>query len=240
LPDQIDLARAALGEEPIYRRRGIKDLVVPRADVEVDVDMENVEAGVYLWGALVTDRSSGSPESGYHPFVCWDSLTPQAEADNSARFWRWLTALRSNTSDAGQSFRAYCYNASAENTYLRKLGLSSGILPEVTEFIDSEEWVDMLVVIDTQLITGRGSGLKRIAPIAGFAWEVDDPGGGESMLYHDTATGLGDAADCDAARRWLLTYNEGDVQATFVLRNWLDGAARDIPSIESLDPHPYT
>src|ERR1700688_56824 len=132
LPEQIDLARAALGANAIYRRRGVGTLEVPRADVEVDVDMENVEAGVYLWGALVTDRFDSAAASEYHPFIVWDPLTLEAEADNSMRFWRWLVALRTAAHAAGRTFLAYCYNALAENTYLRKLGLAAGILDEIT------------------------------------------------------------------------------------------------------------
>jgi predicted RecB family nuclease len=35
-----------------------------------------------------------------------------------------------------------------------------------------------------------------------------------------------------AAQEWILEYNEDDVRATAALREWLDGPARDLPSIE--------
>lgn len=35
-------------------------------------------------------------------------------------------------------------------------------------------------------------------------------------------------------RSWLLSYNRGDVEATWALREWLDGPANGLPGIEGL------
>ncbi len=235
LPEQIDLARAVLGPAPIYVRRNVETVVVPRADIEVDVDMENVEQGVYLWGALVSDRTKPDSAPRYAAFATWDPLDPDVELQNSLRFWAWLSGVRSDAARDGLSFRAYCYNASAENTYLRRLGMAGGILEDVTAFIASDQWVDLLKVVGDNLITGGGLGLKKVAPITGFSWSVDDPGGDASMLRHDLAVTGADEDERDHARTWLLTYNQGDVEATLAIRDWMEGEGTSIPRIESLD-----
>lgn len=235
LPEQIDLARAALGPEPIYRRRGVHEVAVPRADIEVDVDMENIEEGVYLWGCLLTDRTTVGRASEYTAFATWEPITPAIEAANSLQFWAWLCGVRDDASRRGLSFRAYCYNASAENTYLRRLGLAEGILADVTAFIRSNQWVDLLTVVDDHLMTGGGLGLKKVAPIAGFSWSVDDPGGGASMLRYDLAVNGADEHEREHARTWLLTYNQDDVEATLAIRGWLEREGALLPRIESLD-----
>jgi predicted RecB family nuclease len=231
LPQQIDLARAALGPEPVYRRRGVSQVVVPRADIEVDVDMESTELGCYLWGIYVTDRTgAGVTPAGYTAFATWEALSPEVEAANSLRFWEWLTNLQTECHKAGLTFAAYCYNASAENTYLRRLASAEHPHAEAIDtFIASDEWIDMLSVWDAQLITGHSSGLKLVAPLAGFRWDVEDPGGEDSMIKHDLA------ADGDQdARDWLLTYNRGDVEATLAVREWM--AQTVLPRVDALDP----
>jgi predicted RecB family nuclease len=229
LPEQIDLARAALGPELVYRRRGVGQIVVPRADIEVDVDMENTEVGVYLWGCRFTDRTDREVlPCDYISFLTWEALTPECETKNSLAFWHWLMRTRSNAHAQNLTFRAYCYNAGAENQYLRRLGHSAGLIEDVEGFIASDEWVDLLKVWDSQLITGAASGLKVVATLIGFEWEVDDPGGGESMVRYDGA-----AAGDEASRRWLLDYNRGDVEATSALREWMGSTI--VPCVDDFD-----
>ncbi len=113
--------------------------------------------------------------------------------------------------------------------------MAGGILEDVTAFIGSDEWVDLLKVVDGHLITGGGLGLKKVAPIAGFSWSVDDPGGDASMVRYDVAVTGADEDEREHARTWLLTYNQGDVEATLAIRDWLERESALLPRIESLD-----
>jgi predicted RecB family nuclease len=235
LPEQIDHARAALGGSPAYRRRGVTRVEVPRGEVEVDIDMENTEDGVYLWGALVTSRSIRSTApAGYHPFCTWEPMTSQAEARLFAEFWAWLAELRHGAAAAGLAFRAYCYNAAAETTQMRRLAAAAGLHDAVAAFTGSGQWVDLLRVFDTQLLTGSSAGLKSVAPLCSFSWDVEDPGGGEAMIRYDDAVNASQPLAARTARDWILAYNRNDVEAALALRDWLDLAAAGCPPVEDL------
>ena len=97
------------------------------------------------------------------------------------------------------------------------VGDDAALAQQVEDFIASERWVDMRTVFESQLITGHGGGLKVVANLAGFTWRDEDPGGAQSMVWHQAAT-EGD----EQAQQRLLNYNEDDVQATKTLRDWIE------------------
>ncbi len=231
LATQIDLARARVGPAPAYRARGVERIAVPRGDIEIDVDMESTHDGCYLWGALVSDRRASSPDARYVSFATWDPDIEKGETLAFKDFWTWLTNERAQARAIGATLRAYCYSRSAEQGQMRRIADRIGLLAQVDEFIASEEWVDLLEVVRTHLLTGRSMGLKEVAPLAGFAWQSDEVGGDLAMVNYDTAIDDVDPVTRATARAWILEYNEDDVRATATLRYWLDGPANELPSI---------
>ena len=182
----------------------------PRADVEIDVDLEAYPAhGAYLWGACRRGRVRAARDVGA---ARADGLGGTAEAENFARFWDWLMERRAAAVGAGRTFRAYCWAAEGENHWLRHSakrfaglefvveGESAGepariiAVPDVAEierFISSDEWVDLFRVAKRQLISPAGLGLKVVAPMAGFSWRDEDADGEASLSFYRDAVGIG-------------------------------------------------
>ncbi|MEV5536867.1 TM0106 family RecB-like putative nuclease [Saccharopolyspora shandongensis] len=232
--DAILLAKAWLRNLPLVRR--VRDLSVPRADVEVDVDMESyADAGAYLWGCWLSGVDIGE-EPGYRAFVSWDPLPSDDEARSFADFWTWFGSVRRRAYERGLSFRAYCYNELAENRWMLasaerfagKPGVPS--VAEVREFIGSAEWVDLFASVREQFLCPNGKGLKVIAPSAGFGWRDAEASGENSMRWYRDAVGLGGGVPVLSQRDRILDYNEDDVRATWTIRRWMTSeASNEIP-----------
>lgn len=92
-------------------------------------------------------------------------------------------------------------------------------------FIDLRSEVRRCLVLPTD-----GESLKTVAKLAHFAWRDDDPGGGQSIAWW--AEYWANPAAKAAARDRVLRYNEDDVRASFVVRDWLVEAtnASDAPA----------
>ncbi|MFD4294678.1 TM0106 family RecB-like putative nuclease [Rhodococcus sp. NPDC058532] len=234
--DAVVLARAWLAGVPLVRRSA--EVTVTRADVEVDVDMESYqEHGAYLWGTLLTENGVTQP---YRPFVTWDPLPTVDEARSFAEFWSWLTGTLNRTLAAGKTFAAYCYSRSAEDKWLLESAARFAGLPgiptraQVRAFIDGPHWVDIYQAVSDQFICPNGKGLKKIAPVAGFHWRDAEAGGEASMSWYREAVGYDGAPDITQRER-LFVYNEDDVRATKVLREWMtDRAAAEVPLASEL------
>ncbi len=225
LGDPSALARAWRDGVALLTR--VDQVTGPRADVEIDVDMEAyLDQGAYLWGAF--------DGTEYTPFVTWEHLGGRDEAGNFARFWRWLMGRREAAAQAGQSFAAYCYSANGENHWLRSSarrfggmrvdGVTVPTLDEVDQFIASEDWVDVFTWVRRQLMGPGGIGLKTVAGEAGYTWADDGFTGEDSVHARRLALGE-DEVSARAMREQLLRYNEDDTRATAHVRAWLRAGA---------------
>ena len=227
-------ARAVLGSHPVYRRPGIDEVTVPRADIEVDIDMESVNEGVYLWGALINDRTK--PETGpeYIPFVSWKPINDEEELEVFLAMWSWLTAQREHATENGLTMKAYVWHEPAENYHLRRISKAAKrrLENQVELLIASDAWVDLKRVFENSWMTGGSAGLKSIGPLAGFEWDVADPGGGLSMVKYDEGVAE-DSQAAKSAREWILRYNRGDVEATSAIREWLTVEGSRWPEVDS-------
>ena len=192
-------------------------IIVPRADLEVDFDIENSsDDRVYLWGFLVTDTATG--HRTYHQFSAFADLDDAAEVALAVEAMSWLAGLASGP----RSVRVYHYS-SYEVIRLARLA-------EATDhpvLIAARDWarqhfVDLFSVVREHWFGAHGLGLKVVAHEgAGFSWRDDDPGGLNSQSWFDEAAHGEDAADREASRTRVLEYNEDDVRATHQLRQWL-------------------
>lgn len=223
------LARAWRAGIPVLRRHEVT--AAPRADVEIDIDVEAyLDQGAYLWGVFDGDR--------YLPFITWEELGGDAEAENFARFWDWLQTRRAQAEAAGVSFAAYCYAANGENHWMlasaRRFGgqkFHGLTVPDeaaVKKFIDAGQWIDMFRVVREQLVGPAGLGLKIVAPEAGFHWAEEGFDGEASVNAYRVAVGEAIPA-AGQAREQLLSYNGDDCRATRAVRDWLSRGAPSTP-----------
>ncbi|WP_035290173.1 TM0106 family RecB-like putative nuclease [Actinokineospora spheciospongiae] len=236
MADAVGLAKAWLADLTLVRRH--REVAVPRADVEVDVDMESFgDAGAYMWGTLLSGADVGQAP-GYRAFVSWDPLPTDDEARSFAEFWQWLDGVRAAAAERGLTFRAYCYNELAENRWLlasaKRFAGRPGIPTRrrVLDFIESDQWFDLFGSVRDSFLCSHGKGLKTIAPVAGFHWRDPEAGGENSMRWYRDAVGM-DGSEPDLPQRTrLLEYNEDDVRATAVLRSWMSSpAVGEIPYV---------
>jgi predicted RecB family nuclease len=250
---EIDHARARLSGSTIpFTPRAGEDFSVPRADVEIDFDMESItksEANgrldsVYLWGTLTKIRSEkvreilSNPREGFYGFSIFENNETEAEALSS--FWTWAQDWISKSVEHNFSLKFYCYHGAAENTAMKsvtkrangKVGVPS--LEEIEEFKQSDYWLDIEEFVKKLIWPTENQSLKTIGKIAGAKWE-EGANGALSTVWFDTLTRSKDPTERESLKNQLLEYNKNDVEATLIIRDWInDGLSSNPPKIVSI------
>ena len=212
---------------------------MPRADIEVDVDMESVNEGCYLWGTLLNVHGDAETESStFISFASWNPDIDVGELEAFLAFWEWFTELRREAARRGVTFRAYCYHQAAKNGQLRRLAALCGLEEDVDDFIRSEQLGRPAPGREgsahhgpAELRPQDGRPPHGILLGATRTWAASWPWSVTSRRRR-TPTPL-----CAPRRRSGSSgYNEDDVHATAVRREWLDRCASLLPSIEDAAP----
>lgn len=180
---------------------------LPGAPTEIDFDIETYRGSTYLAGLLVTHGEA----SHYEAIVDWRG-DADGERDLLGRLFERLGAWD------GESFVVYHWTDYEQRLLVsaaERYGLSIAGHDDVEEWFDAHA-VDLCAWARRHLVSPNGFSLKTIAPLCGFSWRDDDPGGLQSEIWFERL-GAGDGAM--AAR--LLTYNEDDVRAQLAVRRWV-------------------
>lgn len=204
--DGIEIARD--GEGPV---------VVPEADVEIDVDVEyDINDRVYMWGARVRYGTDESTARYIADFVDWQPLTDETERELATRFVVWLRGECEAAAVAGHSLKVFHWAPPERSRLVSLLGLA-----EVGDLVSSDAGVflDLAMVFKSQFIALHGASLKKVAPQFGFEWRVPDPGGAISQSYLTKVQTSADPMEVVTAKEWLLSYNEDDNAAMAAIRD---------------------
>jgi len=216
-------ARALTTGRLLRSDSGTVPIEVPSSPTEVDFDIETYGGRIYLAGFLVTENGSSS----FDPVCDWVGTDESEKVLVEAMF-----AKLAGYGDAGaivfhwHSYERTQLAAAADRHALMIPGASS-----VEDWFD-EHAIDLLVWTKERFESPNGYSLKTIAPLSGFNWRDDDPGGLQSEIWYEEM--LGGAIEM---QQRLLEYNEDDVAAQRAIRNWIvsqddgTGAGSAIPSV---------
>lgn len=203
---RAQMTRAGVDLEP----KGTTHARVPAADIEVDFDIEWDSGGrIYQWGLRIRDGQDDST-ARYEPVVSFDPLDEAGEIVLADEFAARIVELRTRADREGKSLQIFHWHH-PETSRTRKFAAVKQALDGLT--------LDLLKWFGSAYFARPSSSIKSVAAIFGFHWDVDDPGGLASQGAIDVARGGGPEAQ--AARRWCLAYNAGDVAAQAAIRDGL-------------------
>jgi predicted RecB family nuclease len=201
-------ARAKVAGSLLRRDRGTTPIAVHRPTRQIDFDIETYRGRIYLAGFLETVAG----ETTFDPIVDWSESPDGERLLVKAMFERLASYADSDTK--------VFYWTSYEPTQLTRAAATHGL--SIPGYESVGDWftahgVDLHRWTKDRFVSPDGYSLKVIAPLCGFAWRDDDPGGQQSEIWYEDMV----AGEVDLRER-LLAYNEDDVAAQLAIRRWID------------------
>ena len=199
-----------MSDEPMITRK--PEFPDVRYEVYLDIESDPLRDTDYLLGMVVKDthsaasaKASASPAE-YKYFLAKDkSEEPKMWKD----FLDFLVTL--------EDFVIYHY-AYYERQVFDRLVLRYGA-PTTLVNKFKENTIDLhLKVVESVVLPLYFYTLKDVAKYFGFNWSMSDAGGAESVVWFSEWL---DKGDNDILKK-ILKYNEDDVRATLVIKEWLE------------------
>lgn len=188
------------GEPMILRKPDFPDV---KNEIYFDIESDPTEEIDYLLGVLVKKRNG---QNEYKAFLASD------KADEE-RIWREFL----NFLEGLEDFVIYHYSQ-FETQVFHRFGAQYGISRELDDKFKNNT-IDLLkVTTEAVVLPLYFYSLKDVAKYLGFAWNSEDAGGAESVVWYNDYLKSKDPKILDK----ILKYNEDDVRATLFVKEWLE------------------
>lgn len=194
-------ARVLMSGQPLILRKS----AFPEVATEIffDIESDPTRDVDYLLGMLLRDTATGK--------VTYESVMAE-HPDNEGKAWKAFLDKLAGWED----FVIYHY-AFYERMVFDRLALRHGA-PSALAQKFHEHAIDLHhTTVDSVVLPLYFYTLKDVAKYIGYAWSDPDAGGAESVAWYDEWLRTGDRAHLDR----VLHYNEDDVRATLLLKDWL-------------------
>jgi len=216
-------------------------LVIPNFDIEIDIDLENSQGVlqdaledsetaddiVYLYGYSIFRHQNLVSIFDLEVHSVEDYRSESK--DNLGvlkKMWEILNSSVKEAENSGKSVGIFHYGTHEVNWWRRFARENEGVpgVPKNEEVgtFTKRYFVNLLPIAQKVAFKTSGYSIKDLAPLAGFSWRVDDPGGALSLLKYRTAISSdSDELERTEAQDWLRSYNADDVRATLEVRRYL-------------------
>jgi len=180
----------------------------PKVEKEIYFDIESDPTrGIdYLFGVLVVENKGANKKVAYDYFLAKDK---SEEKEIWQKFLNFIEGL-----DDFVIYHYGYYEKHVLNRMERNYGAPSEL---IRKFRDNA--LDLYrITVDSVVLPLYFYSLKDVAGFIGYKWSEEDAGGAESVVWYDQWLKTKDKKILNK----LIKYNEDDVRATFMIKEWLE------------------